>query len=362
MHGQDANDHDNEAAFMHPFTDLRRRQPWQIKLTDEDYKPRLAFILLDSVDWEGPVVESWPPPAHRQIFFRGEGATKDLAYAREILSRFAERAYRRPVNADDVDPLVRMVDESMKLGDSFESSVRTALLGVLCSRNFVYLTEGNPDAPSPNLTDWELASRLSYFLWSTMPDDRLMDLARAGQLHEPAILRAEVRRMMKDPRISAFADSFPRQWLQFCAAGSMACFRPTRSSIPTTTSIWKRAWSAGGTVPHVSSVEVFSQNMGLRAFIDSDWTMLNHRLAEHYGIAGVEGEQFRRVALKPEDHRGGLLTQAAVLSLTSDGTRHRPVHRGKWILESIIGKPPPAAAAAQCATAIGTRARLPNPS
>jgi hypothetical protein len=213
--------------------------------------------------------------------------------------------------------------------------VRTALLGVLCSRNFVYLTEGNPEKPSPRLNDWELASRLSYFLWSTTPDERLMDLARKGQLHEPATLHAEVRRMMNDPRIGAFADSFPRQWLQLRRVGM---FPPDSKLYPDYDEYLEKSMVTESTA---FFGEVLSKNLGLREFIDSDWTMLNHRLAEHYGLAGVDGEQFRRVALQPEDHRGGLLTQAAILSLTSDGTRHRPVHRGKWILESIIGKPPP---------------------
>jgi mono/diheme cytochrome c family protein len=335
VHGPSATDHANQPGFTHCYTDLRRRQPWQIKLTDEDYRPRVPFILLDSVDWEGPVNESWPPVAHQRIFFGGDGAVKDLAYARQILTRFAERAYRRPVEPAEVEPLVGIVDEGLKLGDTFESSVRTALLAVLCSKNFVYLVEGNLDAPSPKLNDWELASRLSYFLWSTMPDERLLDLARKGKLHEPEVLRAEVRRMMKDKRIGGFADSFPRQWLQLRRVGM---FPPDQKLYPDYDDYLEKSMVTETTE---FFREVMSHNLGLREFIDSDWTMLNRRLAVHYGIGGVEGEQFQRVALKPDDHRGGLLTQASILSLTSDGTRHRPVHRGKWILESIIGRPPP---------------------
>ncbi len=167
-----------------PFFKMKARQPWQIKLTDDEFKPIWPTLLLDWIEWEGPVQESWPPPAHRQLFFAGDSATKDLAYAREILSRFATRAYRRPVQPAEVERLVQLVAKAQQLGDNFESSVKTGLLAVLCSKNFIYLVEGSADAPSPRLNDWELASRLSYFLWSTMPDERLMELARAGTLHQ----------------------------------------------------------------------------------------------------------------------------------------------------------------------------------
>jgi mono/diheme cytochrome c family protein len=354
----------------HPFSDLRRRQPWQIKLTDDDFKPLVPFLLLDSVAWDGPVLPSWPTPASRQIFFRGTGATQDEAYARQILARFAERAYRRPVQSAEVDRLVRLFAQSQKLGDGFEASVQTALLAVLCSKSFLYLVEGESTAavsvPLPTgqttrtvsapptrkvngktlqpaataaasslLTDWEIASRLSYFLWSTMPDDHLQELARAGKLHQPAVLGTEVRRMLADKRSEAFADSFPRQWLQLRRVGM---FPPDRKLYPNYDDYLEKSMVEETTA---FFHEVLAHNLSLGQFLDSDWTMLNRRLAQHYGIGGVEGETMQRVALKPEDHRGGLLTQASILSLTSDGTRHRPVHRGKWILESMLGKAPP---------------------
>ncbi len=353
----------------HPFTDLRRRQPWQIKLTTDDYKPLVPFLLLDSVEWEGPMLPSWPTPAYRQIFFRGEGAKQDTAYARRILARFAERAYRRPAQPAEVDRLVALFEKSQKLGDSFEASVQTALLAALCSKSFLYLVEGQQGAPAapplptgktthtaslppPHkamsktarsaavpvtslLTDWEIASRLSYFLWSTMPDDHLRELARAGRLHQPAVLRLEVQRMMADRRIDAFADSFPRQWLQLRRVGM---FPPDRKLYPDYDDYLEKSMVEETTA---FFREVMAHNLDIGQFLNSDWTMLNRRLAQHYGIPGVEGETMQRVALKPQDHRGGLLTQASVLSLTSDGTRHRPVHRGKWILESILGKAPP---------------------
>jgi mono/diheme cytochrome c family protein len=318
-----------------PFFNMKARQPWQIKLTDDDFKPLWPTLLLDWIQWEGPLQESWPPPAHQRIFFAGDGATKDVAYAHDILSRFATRAYRRPARADEVDRLVKLFEKSQQLGDNFETSVKTGLLAVLCSNNFIYLVEGSASAPSPHLNDWELASRLSYFLWSTMPDDRLLDLANQGTLHKTDVLRGEVRRMMRNPKISAFADSFPRQWLQLRRVGM---FEPDRKIYPDYDEYLEKSMVAETTT---FFREVLGQDLTLREFLNSDWTMLNERLAKHYGISGVQGEQLQRVALKPEDHRGGLLTQASILGLTSDGTRQRPVHRGKWILESIYGNPPP---------------------
>jgi len=317
------------------FTGLNARVPWQMKFTDDDGKPILSFLLVDSIEWDGPIVDSYPTAAHQQIFFKGDGATQDSQYVGEIVKRFAERAWRRPVTAEEVDRYVKLAEKTQKLGDDFETAVKTALSAVLCSKSFLYIEEGRATAPAPTLTDWELASRLSYFLWSSMPDPHLLDLARNGTLHEKDTLRAEVRRMLADPKAAEFATAFPRQWLQLRRVGM---FPPDKVLYPEYDDNLERSMVAE-TVDFFG--DVLKRNASLREFLDSDWTMLNERLAKHYGIEGVRGDEFRRVSLKPEDHRGGLLTQGAVLSLTSDGTRHRPVHRGVWVLESIVGKPPP---------------------
>ncbi len=321
------------------FTSLKTRVPWQIKFTDDDGKPIVPFLLLDWIEWDGPIVESWPTRAHQQIFFGGEKTTKDLAYAREIIARFAERAWRRPVKTAEVDRLVKLVEKAQKLGDNFETSIKTALLGILCSKNFLYIEEGNATAQSTQLTDWELASRLSYFLWSSMPDAHLLDLARAQKLHETGTLRAEVKRMVADPKAADFAETFPHQWLQLRRVGM---FAPDKVLYPEYDEYLEKSMIAE-TVGFFG--DVLKRNASIREFLDSDWTLLNERLARHYGIDGVKGANVHRVALKPDDHRGGILTHGSILSLTSDGTRHRPVHRGVWMLESIVGKaapPPPA--------------------
>lgn len=317
------------------FTTTRSRVPWQLKLTDDDFQPIQPTLIIDAVEWDGPIVDSWPTAAHRRIFFGDEKKAKDRAYASEIAARFAERAWRRPVQPAEVERLLKPFEQAQKLGDNFEVSVKATLAAVLCSKSFLYLEEGSVAQPRTQIADWELASRLSYFLWSTMPDERLLDLARAGKLHERDTLRAEVRRMLSDAKAATFATSFPRQWLQLRKVGM---FPPDKVLYPEYDENLEQSMVAE-TLGCFAAV--LKRDGSLREFLDSDWTLLNERLATHYGIGGVRGDRMQLVSLKPEDHRGGLLTQGAILSLTSDGTRHRPVHRGVWVLESIIGKPPP---------------------
>ena len=316
-----------------PFFSIKDgRRPWQIKLTDEEGHPLWPFLIVDWLEWEGPLPPDGPVSAPSEYMPAKPG---DMAEARACLTKLAVRAFRRPVKPAEVDRFVRLVEAETKKGEPFEAAMKTGMLAVLCSKDFLYLVEGSPDATTRDLTDFELASRLSYFLWATMPDAALMDAAKTGTLRQPEVLRSQVRRMLADPRSRRFSEAFARQWLQLKQVGT---FAPDKKLYPDYDGHLERSM-IGESVAFFD--EVLRKDLTLREFIDSDWTMLNPRLAEHYGIAGVEGDGFRRVALRPEDRRGGLLTQAAVLSLTSDGTRHRPVHRGKWVLESIVGRPPP---------------------
>jgi mono/diheme cytochrome c family protein len=308
------------------------RQPWQYKLTDEEGVPIRPFLIVDWVEFQGPLQATWPSPQQQQFFGSGAG---DVTHAREIVTRFAERAFRRPPREAEVDRFVKLIESELKSGEKFEAAVKSALVAMLCAKDFLYLVEGSADQLSHRLNDWELASRLSYFLWSTMPDDRLLRLARTNALHQPEVLRGEVARMLGDPQAARFATGFARQWLQLRNVGK---FPPDKKLYPDYDAHLERSMVAEGTT---FFRHVLDQNLSVREFLDSDWTMLNARLAEHYGIAGVEGDVFQRVALRPEHRRGGLLTQAGVLSLTSDGQRHRPVHRGKWVLENIFNQPPP---------------------
>ena len=184
------------------------------------------------------------------------------------------------------------------------------------------------------LNDWELASRLSYFLWSSMPDDGLFAAAQGGSLNGEG-LKKEVDRLLTDSKTNRFVNDFARQWLQLHRVGM---FPPDKKLYPTYDA-WLETSLRAEPVEYFR--EMFSKNLPIDSFIDSDWTMANARLCDFYGLPEPKTDGFQRVSLKPEDHRGGLLTTGAVLGLTSDGTRHRPVHRGVWVSEAIFGKTPP---------------------
>jgi len=317
----------------HPFFSIKDgREPWQTKVTDEEGKPILPLLIVDWVEWEGPISDTAPTLAQQEYAPKSDN---DLGEAREILKRFANLAFRRPARDAELDHLVKLVESEMQSGERYDAALKTGLVAVLCSKNFFYLVEGSAEKATNQVNDWELASRLSYFLWSTMPDAPLLEAAANGTLHQPEVLRAQVARMLRDPRIERFTEAFSRQWLQLRRVGM---FAPDKKLYPTYDDYLQKSMIAETTSYFH---EVLAENLSLREFLDSKWTMLNARLAEHYEIPNITEDRFQRVTLRPEDHRGGLLTQAAVLSLTSDGQRHRPVHRGKWLLESIIGKPPP---------------------
>ena len=316
-----------------PFLSIKDgRNPWQTKLTDDAGQPILPFLIVDWMEWEGPFKDSKSTLAQQQYSV----PENDVRFkAREILTQFSERAFRRPANAAEVDRFTKLVESEIQSGEQPHAALKTALLAILCSKDFFYIVEGSVEKNASQVNDWELASRLSYFLWSTMPDASLLDAARSSTLHQPEMLRAQVTRMLRDPKIERFTDAFPRQWLQLQGVGM---FPPDKKLYPEYDDYLQKSMVRETTA---FFHHVLDENLSLREFLDSDWTMLNARLAAHYQIPQVTEDRVQRVALRPEDHRGGLLTQAAVLSLTSDGSRHRPVHRGKWVLESIIGRSPP---------------------
>lgn len=305
---------------------------WKDKKTGKLLAP---ILFIDWVEFEGPIYDAWPTSAYQRIFFKGEGAPKDLNYAREILKRFMDRAYRRPAEPAEVDRLTALVGSAMEHQESFESSVKLALQAVLCSPSFLYLAEPSSGTGTRSLTDYELASRLSYFLWSTMPDAELLRVAASGKLHDAKAMTAQVERMLRDPKAAALTDGFAYQWLQLSRVGQ---FQPDRHLYPAYDPQIQQAL-VGETKAFFS--EILNNDLSVLNFIDSDWAMLNGRMAGFYGIPGVQGDRFRKVALKPEYHRGGVLTQASILTLTSDGTRHRPVYRGVWMLNAFLNSPPP---------------------
>ncbi len=314
------------------LTNLHNVRPQSYKLLDEQGRPIFPLLLVDWVEWEGPILTE-PDRKKREGLFPANAG--DLAEARACLKQFATRAWRRPATEADIERFMKVVASELAAGEKFRSAYLAGMVGVLTAKNFYYLEEGSATERRSQVNDWELAARLSYFLWGSMPDDELFAAAQAGKLHEPANLRAQVTRMFGEAKIKRFTDAFPKQWLQLHKVGM---FPPDAELYPDYDK-WLERSMILESVGYFT--EVFEQNLSLREFLGSDWTMLNSRLAMHYQMPQPKASGLQRVALRPEDHRGGLLTHAGVLMLTSDGTRHRPVHRGVWVSEAIFGKTPP---------------------
>lgn len=295
---------------------------------------KLPRLLLEAIEIEGPIQKEWPPAGHKSLFFAGDDR-HDETYVREIFSRFLPRAYRRPVTDAEIDSVVAVVKDAQSTGKlSFHAAMRTGLQRVLCAPGFLFLEEpaGENAKPRP-LTDYELASRLSYFLWSTMPDDELLGLAGAGKLHDPAVVAAQVQRMLADPKSDQLVKNFAGQWLSVRNYGSIkpaAEYKDYDAPLE----------QASQQEPFAFFGEILSKNLPITSFLDSDFVIINERLARHYGITGVKGTEFRRVAIGPEHHRGGVLGMAGLMTYLADGTRTLPMRRGTWILRELLNDPP----------------------
>jgi hypothetical protein len=254
----------------------------------------------------------------------------------EILRGFADRAYRRPAKHEELERLLALFRTARKEGDDLEAAIRYALRAVLVSPHFLFRieTDGEGDRPR-RVSEFELAVRLSYFLWSSMPDDELSGLALGGTLRRNDVLASQARRMLGDPRSKALVDGFALQWLQVRALKDVMpdpdvypdFDEPLRRSMLRETELFCEA--------------IIREDRNIFEFIDADYTFLDARLAQHYGIPGVIGSGFRRVSLTGTA-RGGVLTHASVLAVTSNPTRTSPVKRGKWVLDNLLGDPTPA--------------------
>ena len=300
------------------------------QLFDDKGNGLYSLVLLDWIEWEGPILTE-AEKARRKGLLPPDDATPEAVA--EHLRRFAERAWRRPVLAEELEQYLQSYLTERKAGEKPADAYRVALRGVLTSRHFIYLVEGDTPARG-RLTQQELASRLSYFLWSSMPDEGLFTATKEGRLSGDGLTK-EVERMLADGKAGRFVDDFTRQWLQLHRVGM---FPPDKKLYPAYEHWLETSLKAE---PVEFFRELFAKNLSVDAFIDSDWTMANARLCEFYGLPEPKTTGFQRVSLKPGDHRGGLLTMGAILGLTSDGTRHRPIHRGVWLSETIFGKTPP---------------------
>ena len=261
----------------------------------------------------------------------------------QILRRLATRAYRRPISDQELNRLLKLVATARAQGDRFEAGMRLALQAMLVSPHFLFRVELDPEPngamPIRALNEYELASRLSYFLWSSMPDDELFNLAARGKLREN--LDGQVRRMLSDPKSKALVENFAGQWLQL---RNLDLATPDKSQFPAFDDDLRRAMR---TESEMFFNAIVREDRSVLELLDADFTFVNARLARHYGLEGVEGDRFRRVSLpagggqEAVQARGGVLTQAAMLTVTSNPTRTSPVKRGKWVLENILGTPPP---------------------
>ena len=313
--------HSSETALLNPNAP---------QMFDGEGNGIFSTVILDWVEWEGPIVTPQEKSLRKGIFPENNAT---VAQVSDHLQSFAERAWRRKVDPRELSGYLKSFQTDVEAGDKIEDAFRTALLRVLTSRNFIYLVEGEPK-PREMLNEHELASRLSYFLWSSMPDNTLFSKANERKLNGPE-LNKQVDRMLSDARIERFVDDFSRQWLQLHRVGM---FPPDKKLYPTYDD-WLETSMAHEPVEFFR--ELLSNNLPIESLLDSDWTMANARLCDFYGLPEPTKPGFQRVSLKPEHNRGGLLTMGGVLGLTSDGTRHRPVHRGVWLSETIFNKTPP---------------------
>ncbi len=299
-----------------------------------DGKERILY--LKGVEIEGPF-DAPPvvyPEAHKRLMTHKPGLAPREA-AREIVTRFASRAFRRPVKPEEVERCLALYDAAEKKGQRFELRVRAALYRVLVSPHFLFRVELDPPGLPPGTTyaigEYELASRLSYFLWNSMPDAELFSLAEKGQLRQN--LEVQVRRMVKDPRSASFLQGFAEQWLTL---RKLELVSPDPKLFPTFDNALREAMIRESLLFFEAVVR---EDRSIPDLLDADFTFVNEQLARHYGIEGVKGKEFVRV--KAPAHRGGILTQASVLALASNATRTSPVKRGKFILEQILHSPPP---------------------
>lgn len=315
------------------------RQPYQAHFNSYRH-PRIQPAIY-SISIVGPYAPTSPgeTPSRRRIMVsRPANAGEEEASAKRILSALMRRAYRRPVTAADLQGPLDLYRTS-RGEDGFDAGIAMALSAVLVNPNFLFRVEEDPAGLPPNtayrVSDLELASRLSFFLWSSIPDDDLLGAAAAGTLHEPAVLERHVRRMLADTRARALVTNFASQWLRL---RNLASITPDMRRFPDFDDNLRRAFQQETELFFES---ILREDRSALDLLRANYTFVNERLAKHYGIPHVYGDRFRRITLDRDSGRGGLLRQASILTVTSYATRTSPVLRGKWILENILGIPPP---------------------
>jgi Protein of unknown function (DUF1592)/Protein of unknown function (DUF1588)/Protein of unknown function (DUF1587)/Protein of unknown function (DUF1585)/Protein of unknown function (DUF1595)/Planctomycete cytochrome C len=300
----------------------------------EMYLGAAPELRLHRLELEGPLYEQWPLPGFARFFgdIRQNPTKEDLD---RCLTRFASIAWRGPPDRQSLDRYLNLATSRLEQSGDFWQSAKLGMRAMLASPGFLYLVEPEAAGGDRKLDDYELATRLSYFLWSSLPDDELFALAAKGTLSRPDVLAGQVDRMLDDTKATAFSDNFPGQWLGMRRLGEMPPDPATN-----------KAYYADNLESAMREEtlrlfnHVLNQNESVLKFVDADYTFVNEALARHYGLKGVTGDGFQQVALAPEDRRGGLLGHGSILTLTSNGVETQPVVRGIWVLENLLGTPP----------------------
>jgi hypothetical protein len=298
-------------------------------------------IQIDCVEVSTPVYDQWPPKSHTRLFIDSKNRANENLYAREVIENFMRRAWRREVTRAEVDQKIKLYKAIRPECENLEEAVVEVLAAVLSSPNLLYLVrtdvkqEAQEVAKTQMLSEHELATRLSMFLWCSTPDAELLKLAASGKLSDPGVLTGQVKRLLADDRSRRFSKHFVRQWLDMQLLDFLNVDRKIHPQFdPALKEAMQRE-------PIAFFREVLQENGSILSFIDADYTMVNERLARHYGINEVLGNHFRRVNLDVEQKRGGLLTQAGLLAMNSAGVDSHPLKRGIWLLESLLNDPPP---------------------
>ena len=336
-----AGPHTIGVAFLRP-TVAQTAEVWQqYQRTAIDSNETKGAPHLDKVNVTGPFQATGPgdTPSRRAIFIcRPAPGADALPCARRILTELARKAYRRPVNDNDLEDLLSFYQRGRNHNGTFDQGIEMALRRLISGPEFVFRLEVDPANVAPDtpyrISDLELASRLSFFLWSTIPDNQLLTVATQGRLRDPAVLAQQVQRMLADPRSQALVEDFAAQWLQLRNLRGLV---PDPDVFPDFDDNLRE-----GMVTETEMLfdSIMKEDRGVRELVTADYTFVNERLAKHYGIPNIYGARFRRVHLDNEARRG-LLGQGSILALTSVAIRTSPVARGKWILTNLIGTPPP---------------------
>lgn len=339
----------NNPEFIHfdiPLADIQRNPFRKLTTTfprrDEflhirnesnaHHREEPLHVLIDYIEISAPFYEHWPPPTHTALFIESDNQSDEDIYGREVLNQFLRRIWRRPATAEEVDQFMALFATYRPEFATLEEAMLEVLATALVTPEFLYLThrvkDHNTKGPQ-KLTDLEFASRLAMFLWSSIPDDELLNLAEQGNLREPDVLATQIQRMLADPRSSRFSQNFVHQWLGLDGMDSIT--HVTDDSLR----------AAMQQEPIAFFHEVLKNNDSAMDFIHSNYAVVNERLAAHYRIPDVRGPHFRKVPTGTQTMRGGLLTGAAILTMNSDGTDSHPLKRGVWMLERFLHDPPP---------------------